>query len=196
VLGSGNLPKFGVKPVFDLDPLKIDLFINHTTNICFGKDGALYSTFSDTLYRVSYGKVTNLSKTQKLIINRAVFNKTFELKIDCRGYIYDYNRAKSRIGRIDTLGVDLEWLLDSIVFESGKRIHLAFVDTVGGMFYTQDNGTNLNSALFYLGPDGVHQKLAGNGIMGYSGDGGLAKDAQVCIRSKAILTKDSNLLIH
>jgi hypothetical protein len=64
------------------------------------------------------------------------------------------------------------------------------------MFYTQDNGTNLNSALFYLGPDGVHQKLAGNGIMGYSGDGGLAKDAQVCIRSKAILTKDSNLLIH
>jgi hypothetical protein len=189
VLGSGKNLKSGERPLFDKDPFNIDL-ITQFPPIHISEKGVLYSTFLDTLlYKLVDGKAIVISNQQKILYQH---NEAFY--IDSKGYIYGFNKAKSRIGRQDTLGIDLQWLSDSIITASAKSINELYVDTFGGMFYSQNNSANLYSMLFYLGPDGVHQKLAGNGIMGYSGDGGLAKDAQVCIHSKAILTKDSNLL--
>ena len=65
------------------------------------------------------------------------------------------------------------------------------IDGAGNLYIADDVGQRIRK----VAPDGVITTVAGNGVAGFSGDGGQAIDARLNFPSRAVVDKDGNLYI-
>ena len=117
-------------------------------------------------------------------VDAALYNPT-ALALDSAGNLYIADQFNQRIRKIDTAGIittvagngnatysgDGGPALDASLNYPGGVI----VDTSGNIFF----GDDLNYRVRRVSPDGIITTVAGNGIQGYSGDGGPATSASL-----------------
>jgi hypothetical protein len=157
---------------FDEDALKMSLGTLGKKVTMVDQLGAFYFYYTNDLYQDSLCKVEH-GKVRRIINNDLLDNNI--LQIDSKGYIYGFSIKHSRIGRIDTLTGTLEWLSAPL----GLTIIGGFiVDTNGVMYYAHTNSLDSNY-IYKMLPDGTRTIIAGTGKAGYTGDGGLAINAEI-----------------
>src|SRR5262249_20506157 len=106
------------------------------------------------------------------------------LAVGNHGNVYIADHGNLRIRRLSNTGIIIT-VVDETVLQSGQVWSLA-ADKQDNL-YVPDAA---NNRILKITPDGVVITVAGNGLHGYSGDGGPATSAQIRLTSKAALTTD------
>jgi hypothetical protein len=174
VAGCGFLHK---GPIFDADPMRI--WLNRIGGISYiNNNGDYFFVLQDsTLCKVAGGIAKRMTESEGLFVQGDVQRLIF----DSKGYYYGYNYKRSRIGRQDTLGGAVEWLSDSLIFTKEKYVSALFVDTLGNLYFKESYASTSTEYLYRISPSGIREVIAGNGTLGYSGDGGAATSASIAV---------------
>ena len=153
------------------------------------------------------GQENTLSSTFTAKLNPPDFRET-----GVGGWTLSVHHAYDPIGRILYLGTgerrnaeDLATVIASVAGkgvgfggEGGPATEAQFTSPFGiavasdGSYYIADGN---NYRVRRVGPDGIIQTIAGNGVSGYGGDGGPATDAQFSVLSDIALGPDGALYI-